>query len=315
MLRIATFNVENLFARFKFKEIPKAEDTERLWEEGWVVDKTRFGINDEPAKRLTALTLASVDADVIALQEVEGLDTLKHFQQRYLGEVGRAYPHALSIDGNDRRLIDVALLSRHPIIHVRSYQHLRSETGGPLFSRDCLEADIEVEGHGQLTLYINHFKSMLGGRAETRARRREQARAVRAIVESRFGKKAGKHPFAILGDMNDYLEEDGQGVTGIDTLVHWDQVENVLERLPRAEQWTHYWRGDPRKELPEAYRQLDYVLLSRKLADAAGAPPYVERRGMPLRASRAKAPRFEGVGMNRPKASDHCPVVMAIDAW
>jgi len=30
-------------------------------------------------------------------------------------------------------------------------------------------------------------------------------------VTDRFGSQSGEHPFAVLGDLNDYLEDDDQG--------------------------------------------------------------------------------------------------------
>ncbi len=43
----------------------------------------------------------------------------------------------MPVDPNDPRHIDVAILSRFPIVAARSYQHLKSGSQ-PLFSRDCL---------------------------------------------------------------------------------------------------------------------------------------------------------------------------------
>jgi hypothetical protein len=81
---------------------------------------------------------------VIALQEVENLETLKRFRTKYFGGPSR-YRYMAVIDGNDPRLIDVAILSRHPIVHLRTYQHMRSgDNRSYLFSRDCLEADVEL---------------------------------------------------------------------------------------------------------------------------------------------------------------------------
>jgi endonuclease/exonuclease/phosphatase family metal-dependent hydrolase len=119
------------------------------------------------------MAIRELEADVLALQEVENVDTLKHFRAVALG--GRkAYPYVAGIDGNDPRLIDVAVLSRLPITRVRSYQHLLDGTS-TVFSRDCLEVDVTLPGGGSLTLYVNHLKSMLGGRGATRAKRVLQA--------------------------------------------------------------------------------------------------------------------------------------------
>ena len=47
----------------------------------------------------------------VATFNVENLDTLKRFRSQYLGG-SKAYPYAVAIDGNDPRLIDIAVLSK-----------------------------------------------------------------------------------------------------------------------------------------------------------------------------------------------------------
>jgi endonuclease/exonuclease/phosphatase family metal-dependent hydrolase len=310
-LRLATFNVENLFARWRFKT---GVDPATANSRGWIVDRTRFeelGMDD---KAITGAAVRELGADVLCLQEVENVDTLKYFRAQALG--GRTqYPYVAGVDGNDPRLIDIAVLSKRPITRIRSYQHLMDPASptAPLFSRDCLEVDIEVDvGQGRstpVTLFVNHFKSMRGGRAETRDKRERQARMVRDIVTARFGPAApGDRPFVVLGDLNDYLDPDGSGGSGIEQVVKWDQVENVVARLPEDEQWTHYWDDG------DEYRQLDYLLPSVSLARAApDALPEILRKGLPLRAVKYTGPRFPGVGQNKPKASDHCPVVFDLE--
>ncbi len=138
-VRLATFNVENLFARWKFNAgVNPAEATQ----DGWSVDQTKFDEFSDTAKKITGMAIREIDAQVLCLQEVEGVDTLKRFRTKYLGD-RKAYPFVAGIDGNDPRLIDVAVLSRLPITHVRSYQHiLEPGDDDTLFSRDCLEVDV-----------------------------------------------------------------------------------------------------------------------------------------------------------------------------
>lgn len=301
--RIATFNAENLFARYKFK---KKKDPMLAVRDGWLADERFFEINDEVDKKITASTIKALKADVIALQEIENLDTLKRFRSKYLGGI-KQYPYAVAIDGNDPRYIDVALLSKYPIKNIHTHQHIREASNKAyLFSRDCLEADIIFPGNKTVTLYINHFKSMMDGRDETRPKRERQALQVKDIITNRFGSKAGDHPFIVLGDFNDYLETDEQGSPAIEGLVKWAQVENVVARLPLDERWTHYYKKK------KAYKQLDYMLLSKCLAGKTRNAPEIERRGLPLRAVKYEGKRFPGVGNDKPKASDHCPVVFSI---
>ncbi|MGW3645042.1 endonuclease/exonuclease/phosphatase family protein [Streptomyces sp. NPDC000878] len=216
------------------------------------------------------------------------------------------------MDGNDPRLIDVAVLSRFPITHIRSHQHFLDPASPTtaLFSRDCLEVDVEVGAGASkrtVTLYVNHFKSMSGGRRQTREKRVQQAAKVRELVTERFGPTPGDSPFVILGDLNDYMETNAEGSPAIGDLVDWDQVENVVTRLPTDEQWTHFWAEE------DEYRQLDYLLPSASLAAATVAVPEIFRQGLPLRAVKYTGPHLIGVGKDKPKASDHCPVVFELE--
>ena len=90
--RLATFNVENLFARFKFEgNVDSAEAVK----DGWNVNETCFDISDAAEKLITGQLIRDTKADVIALQAVENLDTLKRFRSDYLGGPS-AYPYAIS---------------------------------------------------------------------------------------------------------------------------------------------------------------------------------------------------------------------------
>ena len=299
-VRVATFNCENLFARYQFRRNVDPQTTIR---DGWLPDQRRFDINDNDAKRITGNAIEATNSDVIALQEVESLDTLKRFRSRFIDRGTRRYPYLALIDGNDPRLIDVAVLSRHPITRIRTHQHVkRTARSRYTFSRDCLEVDVEV-GNKTLTLFVQHYKSMIGGRAQTKERRLHQVAATRKIIESRFGRSnPGRRPWIILGDFNDYMERG----TSLGRIVNWNQTEDVIARLPEEERWTHFWAR--RRE----YRQLDYLLLSSSLARASRGLPEIVREGLPRRATRYTGARFRGVGDNKPKASDHCPVVMEV---
>ena len=100
-----------------------------------------------------------------------------------------------------------------------------------------------------------------------------------------------------VGDLNDHLETDTQGKTGIDKLVQWDQIENVVDRLPEAELWMHFFKGNKSCQLPPTFSQPDYPLLSRSLAASNPSRPNIERRGQPKRADRYSGPRRPGVGI------------------
>jgi predicted extracellular nuclease len=318
LIRLATFNCENLFARFKFD---KDVDPKKAVNDGWLANKMYFYINNETEKELTAAAIKATKADVIALQEIESLQALKGFRNKYLKYQG--YNHAFLLDGNDPRLIDIGILSRFPIEKIDTHIHeWDKELRGPIFSRDCLECDIVLPEKKRFRLFINHFKSMYNpqdkcnGRRATRERRLHQARRVKEIVSEEFPKGEGEdkqHPFAILGDLNDYLQTDSQGGTSIGELVKWNRVENIVARLLKKDQWTHYYEGNRSCGFGKNYKQLDYILLSKPLADRNPAAEInIIRDGLPKSANKYKGHRFANLGMHKPKASDHCPVVVQL---
>jgi len=295
-MRIATFNCENLFARYKFRSNfdPNGAD-------GFTINNLAFDSYDEPQKQITAHAIKEVAADVIALQEVESLPVLDRFNSRYLG--GMRYRHRIVIDSHDPRGIDVAILSRYPIVAIRSYRHERNAANtASLFSRDCLEAVIDVSGKS-LTIYVNHFKSMIGGREQTKPKRVEQANRVAQLIAERWGSNNFDGNFVVLGDLNDYPNEN----TSLGSLLTHEGLVNVIERLPLNDRWTHYYAG------ANEYKQLDYLLVSASLATRNPIPPLVMRKGLPYRAERYAGERFANVGEDNPKASDHAPLAINID--
>jgi endonuclease/exonuclease/phosphatase family metal-dependent hydrolase len=295
-IRLATFNAENLFARYNFNKnyTPVAHD-------GFTINDLAFDIYDETDKEITAQAMREVNADVFALQEIESLPVLDTFNSKYLGTM--KYRHRILIDSFDPRKIDVAILSRFPIISVRSHRQERNAANSAwLFSRDCLVVTLDVNGK-ELILYINHFKSMMGGRSETYTRRKEQVDRVAAILDERWQSKKYKGNFVVLGDFNDYPE----GNTALSSLIQHPGLENVVKRLPPDDQWTHFYAEK------KQYKQLDYILLSKSLAQINPKPPAIMRKGISPRAVKYTGPRFPKVVEEERAASDHAPLSIDIE--
>jgi predicted extracellular nuclease len=319
---IATFNLENLFIRYSFKG-KKFKDTQGKTrykpytkkqladavKDGFIIDKAMFNRTFEPVRKLTAKALKGVKADIVGLQEVESLDTLKKFNSNFMGS--KKFKYQIVLDGNDNRFIDVALLSNYPIDFVRTHQFTK-RGNSKVFPRDCLEAHININGK-RLPVFINHFTSMMRGRANSRPRRELQSNEVIAILKDRFGNNYGDCDFVVLGDLNDYMVAGDEAASGIRALLQSDQIVNVVDRLPTADRWTHFYKGD------KSYNQLDYILVSNSLANKTGnkmTKPVIERRGQPLRVNQKNKPKvvhkFFPEVKGRLKASDHCPVAVTL---
>ena len=327
-VRLATFNCENLFARYKFeagppgtKKVLTPEELDQHWgflpPEKW---KKSFQIFTHDGWRdLTAKALKGKDGfpDIACLEEIESLPAMRRFNQDFLGG---HYTHAVLIDGHDPRSIDVGVLSTLPITDLKT--HIDDVAPGSkswVFSRDCLEVTFEVGG-APLTVFVNHLKSQYAKTAKERvdgnARRQAQATRVGAIVKERFGEAWQDANLVVVGDFND--QPTSPYVAPLLTM----GFTNVVDRLPVAERWTHYW---DKKNLVS---QLDYILLTRKLTTNSQTAPYIERRGVVQKrnmkaffanlddtagpAAASPGQRFPGVTSTM-SASDHCPVVMELD--
>jgi hypothetical protein len=120
-IAVGTFNVNNLFSRFDFQadvSTARASDVK-------IEERTSFSFDDpsgfklrtylgrlvkrksEAERKLIAKRIKQMDLDVLAVQEAEDIDTLRHFVREDLSGL---YKHIVLIEGNDPRLIDVGLL-------------------------------------------------------------------------------------------------------------------------------------------------------------------------------------------------------------
>lgn len=310
-LRVATFNCENLFARYKFKS---NADPDKAVKDGWTVDKTKFHEFRNSERKITAKVIKATKADVIALQEVENMAVLKKFRTKFL-QSRKIYPHVLLIDGNDPRKIDVAVLSKYPLKNINTHINEYDKKGTPIFSRDCLECDVMITNRKKVRLYVNHFKSMMDpksrckGRDTTRKRRMAQAVQVRRIIQ----RTRGRGDFAILGDFNDYREHDMQGKSAIRALTDWNKVVDVTSQMDKDDRWTHYWKGNKSCGIGEKYTQLDYILISKSLARKnKKLNPEIIRIGMSTASKRYQGRRLPEI-TKKIKASDHAPIVVELN--
>jgi endonuclease/exonuclease/phosphatase family metal-dependent hydrolase len=221
---VGTFNLNNLFSRFDFSadvSTASASDVK-------VEQRTTFSFGDpagfklrtyegrlvkgkpEAERRLIAARIKRMDLDVLAVQEVEDIDTLRQFNR---DELGGRYRHIVLIEGNDPRLIDVGLLSKLPLGGVTSWQHTPDpeHPDQPLFSRDLLQVDVlSADRRRQLfTLFNTHLKSHFvpftapdPAAEATRANelRRRQCAGAAGIIA---GQTRPDSRFIVVGDMND----------------------------------------------------------------------------------------------------------------
>ena len=263
---------------------------------GWV--ELAFEPISDVAIENTARVIADLKADVVCLVEVDDRIGLQRFHDdvlypRFLKPAGLPpYEHVLLVDGNDPRGIDVAILSRYPVLWLCTHIHETSTYLGKhvkTFSRDCLEVRIGLPGKKWVHVFLNHLKSKryAGPQDRTGAiRRHGQAQRVAGLVQEYNLKK----DFVVVaGDMNsDPAEPD------LNALLSLPDLYNVNRERPANDRWTY----------KSGKKQFDYLLISSALK-AKLQQMNIERRGI----YSTKFPHYPEVTGDRTAASDHAAVV------
>ena len=331
---LASFNVNNLFVRYRFGQTFAGDISGRSAvtnpQDGYLpmYDPDLFDLFNVEQRRMAARVLTGDGTrdlpEVLCLQEVESLIALRRFNELHLGA---AYPYALLIDSRDFRQIDVAVLSRFPIISARSHvddlDPMPDDPARPwLFSRDCVEVEIALgpdagtdTGADRLTVFVNHFKSKfvdpfrnrtpqarLAARQRAAEHRRRQAVAVAELLVHRFpGSTYDTELFAVVGDLND--EPSAAPIAPLLAV----GLTNALDRIESEPQrWTHWWRG------ANTVSQLDYLLLSPALAEATdGIEPRIERGGISF--ARVLTDGLPGPRMTRFRRNDDDQAPVPLD--
>jgi endonuclease/exonuclease/phosphatase family metal-dependent hydrolase len=298
---VGTFNLNNLFSRFNFQaEVPNDQGGDgpalkasytfddptqvrlRRYRGALVRGKKAQG-RKHVAQRLLGthpdIKITIPVVDVWAVQEVEDIDTLRFFAA---GELGGAYPYLVLIEGNDPRLIDLAVLSKLPLGAVTSWQHAvhPDEPDKRIFGRDLLEVDVLSPDRGEklFTIFNNHLKShfvpfdedQVAGAAAANARRRQQAETIARIVSERHGPNGR---VIIAGDLNDPpTSPDLAPLTNSSALPLVDGLTSPTETRPAktdtpppaSPAWTHRYKESGQ---PAEYELFDHLWLSHSLAE------------------------------------------------
>ncbi len=289
-IKVGTFNLNNLFSRFNFAgEINAINegDTEVNISYNFT-DPTRYRIRtfggklvkEKPAEEraMIASRIMAMDADVLAVQEVEDIGILRSFVKESLNNL---YPYQVLVEGNDPRLIDIGILSKLPIAAITSWQYAvhPDDPGAPVFSRDLLEVEILSSSRSRrlFTIYNNHLKShyvpfnqnpALGEEQENR-RRRQQAETAAHIIAARMRPNSR---YIVLGDMNDptdseflspLIDNSYLGLVNALTQPRETRPPKPDNPMPTTTAWTHRYKesGQPAK-----YELLDQIWLSPALA-------------------------------------------------
>jgi predicted extracellular nuclease len=262
-LKIATYNVENLFdmkhSGHEYREyIP---NTRAEW------NQKNYTIKLKNIARV----IKDINADIIGLQEIESLTALKDLRFR-LKRMGLYYPY-FKIANYKNTTVKVAILSKIPFVYTHevavqsSYRY-----------RNILEAKFSIDGE-EFFVLVNHWKAKSGPESMRIVSAKKLLKRVKELGE--------KKNIILLGDFNSHYEEniiflrkrkhnDTDGETGIndvlgtkhykksagDTEVDRYEFYNLWYDTAEENRYSYIFRG--KKEA------LDNILVSTSLLDKRG---------------------------------------------
>ena len=326
-LRVTTFNVENLFNRYAFLDEPWGGERFETYVQAIGITSIASRKGDLVAEATTtiqrnntALAIEAASPDVLAVMEVEDIHTLRVFNEQYLDQY---FGEIILLEGNDPRGIDLGFLVRRgleaTLVGVRTHIDDPDRPDSPvlrrsianfgyladnaLFSRDCLEVDVDV-GDWALTFLVNHLKAQDSKNHGKTAddRRKKQAERVAEIAGDVVKRK--RLPI-VIGDLNAPNLH-----ASLASLLNHPQLQDPFRNealLRPPELWTHFY--DSRRQVS----RLDYVLPHRDLR-VKGVE--IMRRGISTKCkdrAMQQVQRFPTIGPMHTEASDHCPTTVVLD--
>lgn len=218
----------------------------------------------ELARKSTVAVFKQVKADVMCVVEAENRPMLVDFNTNGLGPA--KFDQVMCIDGNDQRGIDVGVLTKFPIRGIRSNIY-DGTSKSRIFSRDCLELDIELPDGRMLHILCNHFVSKMNG--DPPSSRKRRLRQSQRVAEILGGYDLDHDLVIVAGDMNDTPDSPAMKpltqLPGLHDVLEWKFGNSMVDR------WTYKYRSE--------LNQIDYLLVSTPLRDAL-VDVGIERRGI-----------------------------------
>ncbi len=292
-IRLATYNIENLFDD---KDDPAL--TGRNDDDGMVKSYKH--------RKAAAKAIHELDADILALEEIESEEALLWFRDEFLSDMG--YEFVASIDAGDSRGIECSVLSRYPItdirnwpgeklggVHPEKYGDKRNYFAGePItFHRSPLRVDIQVGGGGaemyDLTLFVVHQKSS----RYSGYWREAEAKGLAGKIAEAMAEDAGRN-IAVLGDFNCKASQEPI------LILKRAGLTVLREKAALA--------GKPEAMSHESGRSIDFILVNDNLmGEVVPGSSFV--LGTP---ARPKGANWRTTKPPGGYASDHYPVVVDI---
>jgi len=267
-ISIMSYNVENLFDTIKDEDrndweyLPRSQKNTREQKEFCMRQDPKYqddclhkDWNDkvvaEKMTRIadTILQINGVGPDILILAEVENIRVLKQLNDNYLQKAG--YKTVELIEGDDRRGIDIGILSRLPLAGTPVLNRIKF-THKPLpKTRGIMEVPLQLPNGETLYVLGVHFPSQ----ANPREQRVDAVNTLNEILAAK-----GNARVIVGGDFNITKEEDIEAKLFTGTLANNWQVSHLVGC--KSCEGSHYFKG--------SWSFLDALLFSPSLDSNKG---------------------------------------------
>ncbi|RLA83523.1 MAG: endonuclease [Epsilonproteobacteria bacterium] len=257
---VASYNTENLFdLKDNGTEYKEYKPNTKTWNEKAFYTKIKN----------ISKTINHLNADILALQEIESKLALKKLQKK-----SSKYKYSKFIK-KETASIGVAILSKYPIKKFKSIEVDNRD----IYARDILKTSIIIEGK-ELIIYINHWRS------------KRASESKRIIYATALKRDIDNLPldtdYIIVGDLNSDYDEylsfkynrklnDSYGITGINQILNTTINSNFIlkNNINNFDDIVHYnlWLDiDKKNRFSSKFRgdnnTPDHIIISKGLLDS-----------------------------------------------
>lgn len=321
-LRLVQFNVENLFV---YLDHFKGQNLKTVSESEWQSCTSSITPN-KPIRKIWALAeiIKSLKPDVLTLNEVGGIESLKNFNQHFLED---AYELQL-IEGNSRRGIDIGYMVRRdlgfkqllithknrPIDFLYPHENQTSSGGkSHYFSRDVSELRLFIPGQNspEFVILLVHLKSKLDSERIDSAGRLRRAAELKKLVDiyNEVKLEVPSHTGIIVaGDFNGIASRINTEDEFRSLYEHTD-LTDVFE-IAQIDEKSRFTQVQINHSGQQQLIQIDYIFVSSNLKDRVIKEATHAFHFRNVQNSQLPIPRnLEERAM---LASDHYPIVTEI---
>lgn len=259
-MRFMFYNAENLFDTI---DSPLTRDSEFTPESEKQYTSQRY--NDKVNNLAKVLHSASPKdlPEIIGLCEVENKQVVEDLAHQPLLKKGKY--QVVHFDSPDQRGIDNALIYRKKEFTVVDAQPIRvSLSGSSRPTRDILYVKGYNRKKDTVHIFVNHFPSRWGGKAQSEPKRVEVAKQLRARIDSII--EAVPTPnIVVMGDFNDTPSDSSMMIVSDgfnENLYQKTPMINTTASLMNDSTGTYFYRGQ--------WEMLDQIIISKPLLVSGG---------------------------------------------